>query len=133
MSGRLLFVAAALGALCACGQAQQAEAPATAERPAPVDVAQSTSRECARARAPGPEVTLQSHGAAVGYAVSATPGALACSEPGLEGAVECEFTGPGQVLVSGATTAAFTIDAGQTATLVVGPSGPQCHLNANGE
>jgi hypothetical protein len=133
MKAHVLFLAAALGALCACSQPQQAEPPATAERPAPVDVAQSTSRECARTRAPGPELALQSHGTAVGYAVSATPGALACSEPGLEGAVECEFTGPGQVLVSGPTITAYTIDAGQTATLIVGPSGPSCNLNPSGE
>lgn len=118
-------------AVAACGQTTVVEpAPVAEEAPAPV--AQSAGGECRGLQTLAPESDMQAHGVAAGYTVSATPGALACSEPGLEGAVECAFTGPGEAHVSAQDTAGYALDAGQTATLVIGPNGPSCFINANG-
>jgi hypothetical protein len=129
---RALFAFSVL-ALTACGQTATVTPDRPGDAPAPVEVTQSTDGECLVMTGEGPPIALESHGTAAGYAIAAAPGVLACSEPGLEGAVECAATGPGQISVSGPSTTNYSLGPGQTATLVVGPSGPQCHLNANGE
>ena len=128
MSARTLLPALVL-MLAACGQ-QQAET-AAPEAPAPVEVAQATGGACPVGRASGG--ALQSQGSAAGHEILSTTGAVACSEPGLEGRVECAVTGPAEIQITGATGETFSLAAGQTGTLVVGADGASCHLNASGE
>ena len=128
MSIRTLFPTLLL-MLAACGQ-QQTETARPPVAPAPVEVAQSTGGACPVGRASGG--ALQSQGSAAGHEILSTMGAVACSEPGLEGRVECEVTGPAEIQVTGATGETFSLAAGQTGTLVVGADGANCTLNANG-
>lgn len=128
MSVRILLSALVL-MLAACGQ-QQTETATRPEAPAPVEVAQSTGGACPVGRASGG--ALQSQGSAAGHQILSTTGALACSEPGPEGRVECAVTGPAEIQITGATGETFSLAAGQTGTLVVGADGANCTLNANG-
>jgi hypothetical protein len=116
--------------LAACGQ-QPTETARPPEAPAPVEVAQSTGGACPVGRASGG--ALQSQGSAAGHEILSTTGAVACSEPGLEGRVECAVTGPAEIQITGATGETFSLAAGQTGTLIVGADGASCHLNASGE
>jgi hypothetical protein len=126
-NARALFGGALLALLAACSQ------PAPGSASQVEEVAQNTGGECTVMTGPGPAVELESHGTAAGYQVSATQRALACSEPGLGGAVECGFTGPGQATVSGPTTTSYSLGPDQSATLIIEPNGPSCHLNASDE
>ena len=130
----LMLVAAAL---TACGPNA---APPAAEGPAPSEavdavsegMAQSTGGPCPVAQAIADEAGLEAHGSVGGYEITATPGGLACSEPAL-GRVECAATGPAELHVTAQDTAAWTLEAGQSGTLVVAADGGAiCYLNANG-
>ncbi len=114
----------------ACGQTA-APGPAPAAAPAQDSMTLSTGGPCAPSAAVADESTMQAHGEAGGYLISATPGALACSEEGPEGMVECAANGPGELHVTAQDTAAWTIPPGQTATLVVGPDGGACYLSVS--
>lgn len=114
----------------ACGQTAAPE-PAQVEAPAQDSVALSTGGPCAPSATIADESTMQAHGEAGGYLISATPGALACSEEGPEGMVECAANGPSELHVTAQDTAAWTIPQGQTATLVVGPDGGVCYLSVS--
>jgi len=128
MNLRNLLPALAL-VLAACGE-QPTDMPARPGAPAPVEVAQSTGGACPVGRASGG--ALQSQGSAAGHEILSTTGAVACSEPGPEGRVECAVTGPAEIQITGATGETFSLAAGQTGTLVVGADGANCTLNANG-
>ncbi len=124
MSVRILFATLAL-LLAACGQ--PAPQHQRAEAPAPM-----AGEPCRTPAVLAQPIDLESAGSVGGYAISATPGALACSEPALD-RVECEVTGPGEVHAVAQNTVGFVLEAGQSATFTVGPEGPRCFLNASGE
>jgi hypothetical protein len=132
MNMRTLFLTFALSALAACSQ--PAETPARApSAPPPAPMAQSTGGPCPTVEALTDTVGFETLGTVSGYTITAEPRTLACSEEAL-GSVECAVTGPTAIRVEQSATSFtnYTLAAGQSGTLVVGPNGPQCHLNANG-
>jgi hypothetical protein len=132
MKKPILFALAAF-ALAACGQSTD-----VAERdpnaPPPVPVEQSTGGPCATVEAFIDLMGMETVGSVSGYTILAEPGrSLACSEEAL-GSVECAVTGPSNIRVESSPTSFtnYMLEAGQSGTLTVGPTGPDCHLNANG-
>ncbi len=125
MSARLFLVAALGLVLAACGQPESTRADAPA--PAPID-----GEPCHTPTILSESIDLERIGAVGAYEISATPGALACSEPAL-GSVDCIVTGPGEVHAAAQNTVGFALEAGETGTFTVGPEGPRCFLNASGE
>ncbi|GAM97161.1 hypothetical protein U91I_00786 [alpha proteobacterium U9-1i] len=126
---KLSTLALSAFALAACGQAANVE-PAPE---APVEVAQSTGGACTEVPALIDTVGFESQGSVAGHTILSDPGTVACSEPALD-SVECAITGPTAIRVETGPTSFvnYTLAAGQSGTLTVGPSGSACHLNANG-
>jgi hypothetical protein len=116
-------------ALAACGQATTVESAPEA----PIDIVQSSGGACTEVPALIDNVGFESQGLVSGYTIMSDPGTVACSESAL-GSVECAVTGPAAIRVEQSATAFtnYTLDAGQSGTLTVGPTGPACYLNANG-
>lgn len=129
MTARILILALALAA---CGQTVETPAPEElrVEAPAPVPV-RSDGEPCRRLETASDAAGMETLGVVSGYTISATRGALVCSEPAL-GRVDCSVAGPGEVHVSAQERIGFVLDEGQTGTFIVAPQGPRCFLNSNG-
>lgn len=127
---RRLAFSLALGA-AACGQT--VDTPTTETQPAapqPASV-QTSGEPCRELANSTDDAGMETLGVVSGYTISATRGALACSEPAL-GRVDCAMTGPGEAHALGQERLGFALDAGQTATFIVGPDGARCFLNESG-
>lgn len=123
---RAFLLLAAAAALAACSQPAPSDDEGAAN-----DVVQAEAVSCQTVPALSDDLGMETHGAVAGQTITATPGAVACSEPALD-SVECEIAGPADVRVASSEDAFvnYVVSAGQSGVLTVGPEGSACQLNA---